>query len=200
MARWSIGPIVGQYQPEDFTEKQSVQYDDVKAFGIVRPILFKNVAPREVTLSFVVNAMGITEGERENMKNSKIPNAPNQSDPEVVWATICAMMRPGDGSALPPLLGGQRDNPRNFPRVVIPGWNVGGANTPVHAVITDASIKRTHIAGSVPPRAVRAIITVTLREKRRAQRERAQERSRNFETQFNKLAEKFTASQQEGGA
>ena len=64
MAQWSIGPIVGQYQPEDFTERQGVEYEEVKAFGIVRPLIFKSWSPREVTLSFVVNAMGITAAEQ----------------------------------------------------------------------------------------------------------------------------------------
>lgn len=203
MARWSIGPIVGQYQPEDFTERQSVEYEDVKAFGIVRPLIFKNIAPREVTLSFVVNGMGITAAERDDTRNSKIPNAPDQSDPEVVWATICAMMRPGDRKAPPPLLGGRGDprvgGDRNFPRVVIPGWNVGGANTPIRAVVTNASIKRTHIAGSSPPRAVRAIITVTLREFQPASRRAARE-SLKSQGNFNTLAGAFVPPQQEGGA
>lgn len=159
MPRWSIGPIVGQYQPEDFTERQSANYEDIKSFGIVRPMIFKNWSPREVTLSFVVNSMGIREADRAI--NTRVPGAPDQSDPEVVWATICAMMRPGD-RLIPPTLGGRNENPRNFPRVIIPGWNLGG-NTPVRAVVVDGSIKRTHIAGS-PPRCVRGIITVTLRE------------------------------------
>ncbi len=160
MGQWSIGPIVGQYQPEDFTEKQSVNYEEPKAFGIVPPLIFKSWSPREVTLSFVVNAMVLPGVEQA--RNDGIPNAPNQSDPEVVWATIVAMMRPGDG-LLPPQLGGSRlSDPRRFPKVVIPGWDVGGT-TPDRALVVDASIKRTHIAGN-PSRAVRAIITVTLRE------------------------------------
>lgn len=157
MPHWSIGPIVGQYQPEDFTEKQSVNYEPAKAFGIVEPLIFKNWSPREVTLSFVVNAMSVPADEQAL---GPISAAPNQTDPEIVWATLCAMMRPGD-LLLPPLLGGE-DKRRDFPRVVIPGWNVG-ANTPNRAVVVDASIKRTHIAGE-PSRAVRAVITVTLRE------------------------------------
>ena len=159
MPRWNIGPIVGQYQPEDFTERQSANYEDIKSFGIVRPLIFKNWSPREVTLSFVVNGMAFSESDR--ISNPKITGAPDQNDPEVVWATICAMMRPGD-RLIPPHLGNRGNEPRNFPRVIIPGWGIGG-NTPSRAVVVDASIKRTHIAGS-PPRCVRGIITVQLRE------------------------------------
>jgi hypothetical protein len=52
-------------------------------------------------------------------------------------------------------------------RVVIPGWvtNAGAGNRPRFAVISSASINRTHIAGT-SSRAVRAIISVTLREAR----------------------------------
>lgn len=189
MSRWSIGPIVGQYQPEDFTERQSVEYEEVKAFGIVRPLIFKGWSPREVTLSFVVNGMGITQSDRAT--NSKVPNAPDQSDPEVVWATICAMMRPGDRGR-PPHLGGRGDpdgGNRNFPRVVIPGWNVGN-NTPIRAVVADASIKRTHIAGSLPPRAVRAIISVTLRELNLPSKSNATVSSAT-KTSFKKISNRF---------
>lgn len=160
MPRWSIGPIVGRYQPEDFSESQRTNYEDVKAFGIVHPIIFKNWSPREVRLSFVVNAMGITAADLIN--NPAIPKAPHQSDPEVVWAMICAMQRPGD-RGLPATLGGRESSKRNFPRVVIPGWGVTDFSTPTRAVVVDASIKRTHIGGT-PPRCVRGIISVTLRE------------------------------------
>lgn len=171
MPGWSIGPIVGQYQPEDFTEKQSVKYEEPPTFGIVPPLIFMGWGLREITLSFVVNSMGVPNSER--VRNPKIPNAPDQSDPEVVWAMLCAMMRPGFGpggglfsrSPIPPVLGGIEDG-YNFPRVLIPGWNVNGANGPFNAVVVDASIKRTHLAGYGLSRAVRAVITVTLRELR----------------------------------
>lgn len=160
MAWWSIGPIVGQYQPEDFTEKQSADYAQPETFGTVSPLIFRKWSPREVTLSFVVNAM-VAPGE-ETARNDLIPNAVAQHDPEVVWATIMAMMRPGlrTVSPPPPILGGT--NKRDYPRVTIPGWGVSDF-TPNRAVIVDAVFKRTHILGN-PPRCVRGIITVTLRE------------------------------------
>jgi len=168
MPNWSIGPIVGKYQPENFDEKQSSEWKAVPLFAVVTPLLFQRWNPREVTLSFVVNAMGVPQSERFGQEDVPVKNAIDQSDPEVVWAMICAMMRPDTtlpGRALypPPILGGERAK-FDYPRVVIPGWNVGN-NTPSQAIIESASIKRTHIAGN-PSRAVRAIITVTLREYR----------------------------------
>jgi len=158
MAWWSIGPIVGQYQPEDFTEKQSTDYAQPETFGTVSPLIFRKWSPREVTLSFVVNAMCAPS--EEAARNENIPNAVVQHDPEVVWATIMAMMRPGLRAVPPPVLGGR--NERDYPRVTIPGWGVTEF-TPRRAVIVDATFKRTHILGN-PPRCVRGIITVTLRE------------------------------------
>lgn len=164
MAWWSIGPIIGQYQPEDFTEKQSADYAQPETFGDVPPLIFKKWSPREVTLSFVVNAMCAPTSEVAH--NPLIPNAFVQSDPEVVWATIIAMMRPGLRTVPPPILGGL--GPSDFPRVMIPGWGLTEF-TPRYAVIVDATFKRTHIIGS-PPRCARGVITVTLREIRNTSR------------------------------
>lgn len=152
---WSIGPIIGQYQPEDFTETQSVDYQVPPTFGTVPPLIFRKWNPREVTLSFVVNSICIPV--EEEAINPEIKNAIVQSDPEVVWATICSMMRrQRKNPGFPMILGEQ------FPRVTIPGWGIGGFG-PSRAVVTDASFKRTHIAGR-PSRCVRGIITVRLKE------------------------------------
>jgi hypothetical protein len=176
---WSIGPIAGMYQPEDFTEKQSLDYAEPPTFGTVSPLIFKKWSPREVTLSFVVNALCIPD--EEEVGNFYTQHAPQQSDPEIVWATILSMMRKqptnrprgtgnrgviavkvgaaaNNNSSLPPVLG---DEP--YPRVTIPGWGIG--NGPTRAVITDATFKRTHISGN-PPRCVRGVITVSLKEMR----------------------------------
>lgn len=171
MGNWSIGPIVGQYQPEDFTEKQSSEWAVIPVFNAVSPLIFKQWNPREVTLSFVVSSMGMPLIERvRHQGESGVPNARDQSNPEVVWAMLCAMMRPNtnrpEAQSYPPPIftspgGGRKDF--DYPLVIIPGWSTGGNNSPIRAIIESASIKRTHIAGN-PSRAVRAIITVTLKE------------------------------------
>lgn len=172
MAWWSIGPIVGQYQPEDFTETQHVEYAKPPTFGTVPPLIFKFWSPRVVTVTFVVNAMVVPAS--EEAINQDIKSASVQSDPEVVWATVLSMMRRqggsgrtitagegGSGRGLPAVLG--RSSGYKALRVTIPGWGVGTGLAPKYAVITDASFKRTHIAG-IPSRCVRGIISVTLEE------------------------------------
>lgn len=116
MGRWAIGPITGQYQPEDLSESQEAQFEDQENIAGKVVLTFKTWSPREVQVSFVVDGIG----------NSKV-------DPEVVWATILELMRPRNSF-----------HPREVP-ITLPGWGGAGRNVPSKAVITNASIQRTHI-------------------------------------------------------
>jgi hypothetical protein len=169
---WSIGPIVGMFQPENFTETQSVDYAEPKTFGTVPPLIFKKWTPREVELSFVVNSMCFPAA--EEARNPQMLNAVRQSDPEIVWATIMSLMRKISDRSGALTAGGEAGRPGGLPSVIgdgdnaaiqvtIPGWGLG--NGPTRAVLTNATFKRTHISGN-PPRCVRGVITVTLKELR----------------------------------
>ena len=114
--RWAIGPITGQYQPEDLSESQEAQFEDQDNIAGKVVLTFKTWSPREVQVSFVVDGIG----------NAKV-------DPEEVWATILEIMRPRNSFP-----------PRVIP-VTLPGWGGAGRNVPTKAVITNASIQRTHI-------------------------------------------------------
>lgn len=138
---WSIGPIRGQYQPEDLTEKQTTETQDMMTVGGVSEFQFKHWAPREISVSFVVDNLAADPASGQDATDR---------DPEAVWAAIQKMQRPSDGGQ-PQLV-----------VVTLPGWGEG-ENRPSKAVIVDASIKRTHIAGQKSA-AVRATISVTLKE------------------------------------
>jgi hypothetical protein len=161
MSLWSIGPIRGQFQPESFNETQGTKLEDIEIFGNVPILLHKGWDTREVSLSFVVDGMCDPAEGNETWKRSGPSQAgggpgPRAADPEAVWEEIQRMQRPIEFGV-----------PKIF-AVVIPGWlsDKSEGNRPKQAVISNASINRTHIAGE-PSRAVRAIITVTLREARR---------------------------------
>jgi hypothetical protein len=167
MAQWSIGPIRGEFQPESFVETQKTKYEDIEIFGSVSLVLLKGWDPREVSLSFVVDGMcDPPEGNTLWTRATAVDRAgsldnPVASDPEDVWAEIQRLQRLDPAAPIPL-------------RVNIPGWGFGalsrsgrsGVLKPAKAIIIDSSINRTHIAGD-PSRAVRAIITVTLREANR---------------------------------
>lgn len=115
MPKWAIGPITGQYQPEDLSESQEAEFEDQENIGGKVVMTFKQWAPREVTVSFVVDGIG------------------TDVDPEDVWAAILEIQRPRNGL-------------RPLPIVVnLPGWGGVGRNVPTKAVITSASIQRTHV-------------------------------------------------------
>lgn len=116
MGRWAIGPITGQYQPEDLSESQEAQFEEQSNIAGIIHMTFKTWSPREVQVSFVVDGIG----------NAKV-------DPEEVWAAILQIMRPRNSF-----------HPRVIP-VTLPGWGGAGRNVPTKAVITNASIQRTHI-------------------------------------------------------
>lgn len=169
MAMWSIGPIRGQFQPESFVETQKTKIEDIEIFGNVSILLIKGWDPREVTFSFVVDGMCDpieSSWERWPRKGVDLAGAtffqnPSASDPEAVWDEIQRMQRFAPGAPIPI-------------NVNIPGWQSGlrrnsftrdNVRRPSTAIISDSSINRTHIQGE-PSRAVRAIITVTLRGSR----------------------------------
>jgi len=118
MPFWAIGPIRGQFQPEDLTETQQAEYSHEHIIGGVFLLNFTEWTPREVSLSFVVD--GVAN-----------PNV----DPEDVWQKIMDIMRPRNGVFPQPIL------------VNLPGWGREGRNVPKRAVIVNASINRTHIKG-----------------------------------------------------
>lgn len=165
MALWSIGPIRGQFQPESFVETQKTKIEDIEIFGNISILLIKGWDPREVTFSFVVDGMCDPDDrfERWPRKGGDLAGGsafsnPIASDPEAVWDEIQRMQRNSPGAPIPLT-------------VNIPGWTgglrrsnvTGGLRRPLKALISDSSINRTHIRGE-PSRAVRAVITVTLRE------------------------------------
>jgi len=169
---WSIGRLRGRYQPEDFTETQNLKLKDLITFGAVSRVMFAGWDPREVTLSFMVDSVhrGDTP-DQVDTPNSRYLNRGAGTgarqvdcplnDPEEVWRYIQSIQRP-------------------FPRptiirpvnVYIPGWGDHGKDEVKNAYITNASIKRTHITPkgtqyhriTGASRAVRAIITVTMKE------------------------------------
>lgn len=152
MVFWSIGPITGEYQPESFDEKQTMKVEQQEAVGAVSPLVFKGWDPREVTITFVVD--GVKPDSEKTQWHSVLYGNQNQTidynkaDPESVWQAIQEMQRPQYRAPFPV-------------DVIIPGW--GGSNRPRKAVITEASISRTHIEGTAP-KAIRATISVTLKE------------------------------------
>jgi len=161
MSLWSIGGIRGQFQPESFNETQGTKLEDIEIFGNVPILLHKGWDTREVSLSFVVDGMcdpveGNETWKRSGTSQSAGGPGPRAADPEAVWEEIQRMQRPAEFGLPQGVV------------VVIPGWlnNKSEVNRPKIAIISNASINRTHIAGE-PSRAVRAIITVTLREARR---------------------------------
>lgn len=115
MPKWAIGPITGQYQPEDLTESQEAEFEDQENIGGMIVMTFKQWAPREVTVSFVVDGIG------------------TDIDPEDVWAAILEIQRPRTFLRPRPIV------------VNLPGWGGVGRNVPTKAVIVSASIQRTHI-------------------------------------------------------
>lgn len=164
MGLWSIGPIRGQFQPESFVETQKTIIEDIQIFGNVSILLLKGWDPREVTFSFVVDGMCDPVEGTDTWARFKTDQAgggpgPRAADPEAVWDEIQRMQRVSGSSPRPVF-------------VTIPGWATGSTASnvtgnrglrPIRAIISDASINRTHIRGA-DSRAVRAIITVTLRE------------------------------------
>lgn len=169
MGFWHIGPIKGEYQPEDFTESQETEVEEGFNIGAVHRLTVKGWSPREVTVSFVVDNLNRSAPPQVDNSTASTPDAPppaggelspNDSvDPEKVWAAIQEMQRPR--TALVGLL---------VPRVpvLIPGWG-GQGNVPRNAIIVSSSIQRTHIkgngfGGSQPVQGQRATITVTLKE------------------------------------
>jgi hypothetical protein len=163
MGLWSIGPIRGQYQPESFVESQKTMIEDIEIFGSISILLVKGWNPREVTFSFIVDGMCDPDDNFQTWSRQGIDRAggspgPRASDPEAVWDEIQRMQRLGGGAPIPIT-------------VNIPGWrgaltrsNADGTfRRPLRAIISDSSITRTHIRGA-PSRAVRAVISVTLRE------------------------------------
>jgi hypothetical protein len=167
MGLWSIGPIRGQFQPESFVETQKTIIEDIKIFGNVSILLVKGWDPREVTFSFVVDGMCDPVEGTDTWARFKTDQAgggpgPRAADPEAVWDEIQRMQRVSGTSPIPVF-------------VTIPGWATGRTDSnvtdnrfirPRRAIISDSSINRTHIRGA-DSRAVRAIITVTLREANR---------------------------------
>jgi hypothetical protein len=163
MALWSIGSIRGQFQPETFNETQGTKLEDIEVFGNVPILLHKGWDTREISISFVVDGMCDPVEQNQTWARDQVNRSallqtepePRAADPEQVWAEIQRMQRPIEFGV-----------PRSV-RVTIPGWDPAGqGNHPRFAVISSASINRTHIAGEAS-RAVRAIISVTLRESRR---------------------------------
>lgn len=138
MPRWSIGPISGQYQPEDFTETQASDFTEAGNHGGVALMMFKGYKPREIALSFVVDGVGGTNG---------------AGSPEVAWMHIQEMQRPSNGLEPTPVL------------VILPGWG-DSEHLPKLAYIVNSSIERTHITKSLDSgiQSVRATISVTLKE------------------------------------
>jgi hypothetical protein len=118
MPFWAIGPIRGQYQPEDLTETQTADFESQHVIGGTFILTFKEWTPREVSLSFVVDGAA----------NLLV-------DPEDVWQKILDIMRPRNGLFPIPIL------------VNLPGWGGAGRNVPRKALITNASINRTHVQG-----------------------------------------------------
>jgi hypothetical protein len=138
MPRWSIGRISGQYQPEDFTETQASDFTEAGNHGGVALMMFKGYKPREITLSFVVDGVGGTNG---------------AGSPEVAWRHIQEMQRPARAGWPQPI------------EVIIPGWG-DSEFLPKLAYIVNSSIERTHITSTLDSgiQAVRATISVTLKE------------------------------------
>lgn len=141
---WSIGPIRGEYQPESFTETQDMNVTDKEVLGNVSSLEFKSWKPREVSLSFVVNW-----GYRGQLKGEITANDRKVVLPQAVWDMICNMVRPFNGSLPVPV------------DVTIAGWGEGSGR-PKKAIVTSASINRTHISGDNIT--MRATINATLRE------------------------------------
>lgn len=168
MSFWHIGPIKGEYQPEEFTESQESEVDEGFAIGQVHALRVVGWQPREITLSFVVDNLARSSPPAPDASDATPDGPPveggalspvNAVDPEEVWASIQQMQRPASGI------------PFQVARVpvLIPGWGGKGNGVPKLAIITSSSIQRTHIkgngfGGSQPVRAQRATITLTLKE------------------------------------
>jgi hypothetical protein len=169
MSFWHIGPIKGEYQPEEFTESQESSVDEKELLGTVHQITITGWSPREITISFVVDNLARSAPPPPDAGDATPDGPPvaggslsptNSTDPEEVWAAIQQMQRPS-GVPIVSLV------PR-IP-VLIPGWGGADLTAPRFARITSSSIQRTHIkgngqGGSQPIRAQRATITVTLKE------------------------------------
>lgn len=154
MGLWAIGPIVGQYQPESLSESQETEFEFSENEGGVQTAQFKSFGAREIQVSFMVDDLC-----RPDLRPAAGGAfAQNPSTVEGVWQAIVRMMRPPNGDPPEPVL------------VDLPGWGTGHDNEPLRAVITSASIERTHIEGRsktespAPIQAVRATISVTLKE------------------------------------
>jgi hypothetical protein len=157
MARWSIGnlvfdiPLTGQFQPEEFNESISAQFNEMPNIGGVFAMTLKGWKPREITISFIVDAL-----------NTGAPE--ERIDPEYIWNVILNMVQPpktgGMGRLvfgdLVPNTGGPYRNKPNYASLTLPGWEN------VSVVITNASFKRTHIGRD--GRAVRGTISLTLKQ------------------------------------
>lgn len=178
MAFWHIGPLKGEFQPEEFTETQETDVEYKTPVGGVQRAIVKGWEPREITISFTVDNLARSEpapadGGTDDIVDPTVGDlSPKKRiDPEEVWKMIQKMQRPANG------------HPRSIAKVpvYIPGWGNGGRNEPVLAFITSSSIQRTHISGRgqitdragrpIPSngdeqkiQAVKAIITVTLKE------------------------------------
>jgi hypothetical protein len=178
---WSIGPIRGEFQPESFTETQEMNVEDKPQIGNVTFLSFKSWKPREISLSFVVHGdpySGRGPGERSDSESG-----PFQVwfSPEKVWGIVCCLVRPTkefsryvkDANDEADFLAGkeisnsgantgQAQNALPTPvKVALPGWG-SGSSTPRLAIVTSASINRTHI--NAKGEAMRATISVTLKE------------------------------------
>jgi hypothetical protein len=168
MGFWHIGPIKGEYQPEEFTESQESSVDEKELLGTVHQIVITGWSPREVTVSFVVDNLARSSLPPPDSGDATPDGPPveggalspvNVTDPEEVWAAIQEMQRPRGtlfGALVPRI------------PVLIPGWG-GDLFSPRVAFIVSSSIQRTHIkgngqGGSQPIRAQRATITLTLKE------------------------------------
>ncbi|HUU60219.1 MAG TPA: hypothetical protein VMZ50_11800 [Phycisphaerae bacterium] len=147
---WSIGPIRGFYQPEEFTEEQVTKTKDHAVYGNIDFVQWLGYGPRRVTLTFVVN--GLAQGELPPQAGGEVAG---WVDPEFVWLVIQSLQGRFNQGLGP-----------NFIPVNIPGWGDDLAGVPQTAIIERSSIRRTHIAGKDPTRAVRAVITVALVEAR----------------------------------
>ncbi len=183
MGFWHIGPLKGEFQPEDFTESQETDVEYKTPVGGRQVAVIKGWSPREITISFVVDNLARNESPAPNPSVNSPQASPNDPgslspsqrvDPEEVWQAIQRMQRPANGrvSEVKPV------------PVLIPGWGDEGRNQPRLAFITDSSIQRTHIQGVGTPinagggnageqniRAVKATITVTLKEAVRIRRD-----------------------------
>ena len=173
MPFWNIGPIKGEFQPEDYTETQETDVDYNQPVGGRHVAVVKGWEPREITISFTVDSLArsnpdsatYTPGSQESDKEAGDLPPGFRADPEEVWKAIQRMQRPADGhvreiAAIP---------------VYIPGWGNEGRNQPTKALIVSASIQRTHLTGQgrgdeQHVRATKAIITVTLKEVARIRR------------------------------